>query len=68
MWLFMKNPEQGAQTLVYLATEPKLKTVTGLYFKCVWFIKFLCLDFRILGCICIVNQIYLVFFHHIIDF
>lgn len=33
MWLFMKNPEQGAQTVIYLSTEPNLKTVTGLYFK-----------------------------------
>lgn len=33
MWLLMKSPLQGAQTAIYLATEPSLKTVSGEYFK-----------------------------------
>lgn len=33
MWTFMKTPEQGAQTAVYLLTEPTLNNVTGKYFK-----------------------------------
>lgn len=33
MWLFMKNPSQGSQTPIYLATEHKLKDTTGQYFK-----------------------------------
>lgn len=33
MWLLMKNPTQGAQTAIYLATEPTLKSVSGKYFK-----------------------------------
>ncbi|XP_055904323.1 retinol dehydrogenase 13 [Eupeodes corollae] len=33
MWLFMKNPQEGAQTAVRLATDPQLKLVTGEYFN-----------------------------------
>ncbi|XP_073817196.1 nazgul [Musca autumnalis] len=33
MWLFMKNPWQGAQCAIHLATDPKLKHVTGEYFN-----------------------------------
>ncbi|GAB0095153.1 retinol dehydrogenase 13 [Sergentomyia squamirostris] len=33
MWLFMKTPSQGAQTIIYLATEPKLKEVSGKFFN-----------------------------------
>ncbi|KAJ6638211.1 Retinol dehydrogenase 13 [Pseudolycoriella hygida] len=33
MWLLMKSPTQGAQTAIYLATEPNLKTVSGQYFN-----------------------------------
>ncbi|WP_210488674.1 SDR family oxidoreductase [Rufibacter aurantiacus] len=31
--LFMKSPEKGAQTTIYLATSPYLKFVSGKYFK-----------------------------------
>lgn len=33
MWLFMKKPILGAQTMVYLATQPTISTTTGAYFK-----------------------------------
>uniref|UniRef100_A0A1I8PVX2 Uncharacterized protein n=1 Tax=Stomoxys calcitrans TaxID=35570 RepID=A0A1I8PVX2_STOCA len=33
MWLFMKNPSQGAQCAIRLATDPKLKQVTGEFFN-----------------------------------
>lgn len=33
MWLFMKNPFEGAQCAIRLATDPQLKKVTGEYFK-----------------------------------
>ncbi|XP_055378111.1 retinol dehydrogenase 13 [Condylostylus longicornis] len=33
MWLFMKNPFEGAQTAIYLATDSKLKNTTGEYFN-----------------------------------
>ncbi|XP_061401106.1 retinol dehydrogenase 13-like [Musca vetustissima] len=33
MWMFMKNPWQGAQCAIRLATDPKLKHVTGEYFN-----------------------------------
>jgi retinol dehydrogenase 13 len=33
MYLLMKTPQQGAQTIIYLATEPKLKDVSGEFFK-----------------------------------
>ncbi|XP_058988151.1 retinol dehydrogenase 13 isoform X1 [Musca domestica] len=33
MWMFMKNPSQGAQSAIRLATDPKLKHVTGEYFN-----------------------------------
>ncbi|XP_050341016.1 retinol dehydrogenase 13 isoform X1 [Bactrocera neohumeralis] len=33
MWLFMKNPFEGAQCAIRLATDPKLKTVSGEYFN-----------------------------------
>ena len=29
---FMRSPEQGAETAVYLASDPELETVTGKYF------------------------------------
>jgi NAD(P)-dependent dehydrogenase (short-subunit alcohol dehydrogenase family) len=31
--LFMITPEEGAKTPIFLATEPKLETKSGLYFK-----------------------------------
>ncbi|TMW40866.1 hypothetical protein DOY81_014054, partial [Sarcophaga bullata] len=33
MWLFMKNPNEGAQCAIRLATDPQLKHVTGEYFN-----------------------------------
>lgn len=33
MWVFMKTALQGAQTALYLVTEPSLATVGGKYFK-----------------------------------
>lgn len=33
MWIFMKTPNQGAQTAIYLATDKSLSNVTGEYFK-----------------------------------
>ncbi|XP_053985639.1 retinol dehydrogenase 13-like [Hylaeus volcanicus] len=33
MWLFMKPPKKGAQTVIYAALEPSLKDVTGAYFS-----------------------------------
>ncbi|KAM7361256.1 nazgul [Cochliomyia hominivorax] len=33
MWLFMKNPYEGAQCAIRLATDPQLKHVTGEYFN-----------------------------------
>lgn len=33
MWLFMKTPCQGAQTIIHLASDPNLKDVTGEYYK-----------------------------------
>jgi NAD(P)-dependent dehydrogenase (short-subunit alcohol dehydrogenase family) len=32
MWRFMKSPEQGAVTSIYVASAPELQTVTGEYF------------------------------------
>lgn len=33
MWLFMKSPLQGCQTVVYAAVEPSLNNVSGCYMK-----------------------------------
>ncbi|XP_022211533.2 retinol dehydrogenase 13 [Drosophila obscura] len=33
MWIFMKNPYEGAQCAIRLATDPQLKQVTGEYFN-----------------------------------
>lgn len=33
MWLFMKTPVMGAQTAIYLATDEKIKSTSGEYFK-----------------------------------
>lgn len=33
MWMFMKTPNQGAQTAIYLATDNTLSNITGEYFK-----------------------------------
>ncbi|CAH1995558.1 unnamed protein product [Acanthoscelides obtectus] len=33
MWLFLKSPRQGCQTIVYLAVEPTLHKVSGYYFS-----------------------------------
>lgn len=33
MWLFLKTPKQGCQTIVYLAVEPTLNNVSGHYFS-----------------------------------
>lgn len=34
IWLFMKTPEEGAQTIIYMAVAPELKNVSGKYFRC----------------------------------
>ncbi|KAI4468880.1 phosphatidylinositol-glycan biosynthesis class f protein-related [Holotrichia oblita] len=31
IWLFLKTPKQGCQTVVFTAVEPNLSTVTGVY-------------------------------------
>lgn len=31
-WTFMKSPDQGAKTAIYLASSPEVEGVTGLYF------------------------------------
>lgn len=36
MWLFMRSPYQGAQTMVRLATDPELSKTSGEFFKWVW--------------------------------
>lgn len=33
LWPFMKNPESGAQTTLYLALDPELQKVSGKYFS-----------------------------------
>lgn len=33
MWLFMRSPSQGAQTITYLALEPSITNISGEYFK-----------------------------------
>lgn len=33
MWIFMKTPVLGAQTAIFLATDEKIKSTTGEYFK-----------------------------------
>ncbi|CAG9838444.1 unnamed protein product [Diabrotica balteata] len=33
LWLFLKTPYQGSQTVIYLAVEPKLHRVSGCYFS-----------------------------------
>jgi hypothetical protein len=33
IWMFIKSPEQGAQTTVYVALEESLQDVSGKYFK-----------------------------------
>lgn len=33
MWLFMKTPKQGCQTIVYAAVEPSLNNVSGVYLR-----------------------------------
>ncbi|CAG9864139.1 unnamed protein product [Phyllotreta striolata] len=33
VWLFMKTPKQGCQSIVYLTVEPSLHKVTGCYFS-----------------------------------
>ncbi|KAF7262878.1 retinol dehydrogenase 11-like [Rhynchophorus ferrugineus] len=33
MWLFLKTPEEGCQSIVYLAVEPQLNDVSGYYFS-----------------------------------
>nr|AEE61564.1 unknown [Dendroctonus ponderosae] len=33
MWLFLKNPIQGCQSIVYLAVEPNLSNISGYYFS-----------------------------------
>lgn len=37
MFIFMKKPYQGAQTTIYLATDEKIKSTSGEYFK--WVVK-----------------------------
>lgn len=33
MWLFMKSPNQGAQTSIFLATDPSLSNISGKFFR-----------------------------------
>ncbi|KAI4494313.1 hypothetical protein M0802_008996 [Mischocyttarus mexicanus] len=33
MWPFIKSPKQGAQTVLYVALDPKLKSINGAYFR-----------------------------------
>lgn len=33
IWMFIKNPVQGAQTTIYAALEPVLEKVSGKYFS-----------------------------------
>jgi NAD(P)-dependent dehydrogenase (short-subunit alcohol dehydrogenase family) len=33
MWMFVKSPQQGARTTVYVALEEPLQGVSGKYFK-----------------------------------
>lgn len=33
MWLFMKSPRQGAQTMIYMTVNQKLQDVSGKFFK-----------------------------------
>ncbi|XP_066249535.1 retinol dehydrogenase 13-like [Euwallacea similis] len=33
MWLFLKTPKQGCQSIVYLAVDPSLRDVSGFYFS-----------------------------------
>ncbi|KAJ8962534.1 hypothetical protein NQ318_000926 [Aromia moschata] len=33
MWLFLKTPKQGCQSIVYVAVEPSLNNVSGCYFR-----------------------------------
>lgn len=33
MWLFLKTPKQGSQTIIYLAVDPKLNGISGKHFK-----------------------------------
>lgn len=32
-WLFMKSPQQGAQTIIYMAVASELHGVSGKYFR-----------------------------------
>jgi hypothetical protein len=32
VWLFIKSPRQGAQTIVYASLDPSLENVSGKYF------------------------------------
>lgn len=32
-WLLMKTPKQGAQTIIYLSVEPKLRDISGELFE-----------------------------------
>lgn len=40
-WLLMKNPEQGAQTIIYMAVATELRQTSGKYFRYKLKIKFL---------------------------
>lgn len=33
MWLFLKSPYQGCQTILYLAVEPSVHKVSGYFFR-----------------------------------
>jgi hypothetical protein len=35
IWLFLKTPEKGAATSIYLASSPKVEGVTRTYFALV---------------------------------
>lgn len=33
VWLFLKTPKQGCQSIVHLAVDPTLNNVSGCYFR-----------------------------------
>lgn len=33
VWPFIKDPRQGAQTVIYAAIDPDIKDITGKYFR-----------------------------------
>lgn len=37
IWMFIRSPRQGAQTILYAALDPNLENVTGTYLRLVFF-------------------------------